>query len=87
MTTFYDQFMQHSSAERERIALEAGFSIGYVTKHMYSSARAPVFHFHNAVAMDQASGGTLPFYQHTSGSVDWDFVRRTLNTAHRRGVL
>lgn len=87
MPTFYDQFMGLSVAEREAIVTASGLSLGYVQKHMYVSQHEPKFHFHNAVAMDAASRGILPFHQHTEGVVDWDHVRRSLNRAHLRGQV
>ena len=85
--TFYDQLMQFSPADRHEIANGAGLSLGYVLKHTYVSAREPKFHFHNAVAMDAASKGALPFIEHTEGNIDWDFVLRRLRAARRRGVI
>lgn len=85
MSTFHDQFMGLSAPERERIVLAAGLSLGYVKKHIYASKHAPVFHFHNAAAMDKASAGVLPFMQHTAhtGDIDWGYVRRSLNRLHK----
>lgn len=87
MSTFYQQFMHYSVAERRQIAEEAGLSAAYVTKEMYASSSNPKFHFHNAVGLDKATRGGIPFIQHTAGTVDWDYVRRSLNRAHRQGVI
>ena len=87
MGTFYDQWMQYSVAERERIAHEAGLTRGYIQKHLYASQREPKFHLHNAVAMDQASRGTIPFYQHTEGEIDWSYVLKRLKQAKRLGHI
>lgn len=85
--SFYDQFMRLSVRQRTEIAESAGLSIGYVMKHTYVSDRAPKFHFHNAVAIDHASKGVISFIEHTTGDVDWDYVRRALNRAKKRGEL
>ena len=89
MTTFHEQFMGLSAPERGRIVLAAGLSLGYVKKHIYASQYAPVFHFHNAVAMDKASGGVLPFIQHTTQTdeIDWAYVRRSLNRLNKVGFI
>ena len=87
MPTFYEQFMQYSVADRRQIALDAGLSIAYITKEMYAQDHSPKFHFHNAVAIDQATFGRIPFIQHTAGDIDWDYVRRSLNSAKRKGVI
>ena len=83
--------MEHSVADRTRIAQEAGLSLGYVQKHMYVSQHRPVFRFHNAVAMDKASNGALPFRQHTEtlhafDHIDWAYVRRSLNRDYANGA-
>ncbi len=87
MATFYDQFMQFSVAERQQIATDAGLSLGYIQKHTYTSQHTPKFHLHNAVAMDIASEGALPFWEHTEGEVDWDYVLRRLRQAKRKGLI
>ncbi len=87
MITFYDTFLCYPVAERQRIATEAGMSLPYILKHTYSHQGRPKFRFQNAVELDKASKGQLPFIQLTEGAVDWDYVRRALNRAHRRGEL
>jgi hypothetical protein len=85
--SFYQQLMQFSIPERQAIVDGAGLSLGYVHKHMYVSDGSPLFHFHNAVAMDQSSRGAIPFIEHTEGNVDWGFVLKRLRSARRRGAI
>lgn len=87
MPTFQDVFNGMPVRERRRIAETAGTTLGYLSKHMYTRAGEPKFKFHTAVALDKASDGTLPFWLHTEGAVDWAEVRRRLNTAKRKGQL
>lgn len=88
MTTFYEQFMGLAPEQRARVAQEAGMSMQYIIKRTYTQQHAPVFRFDNAVAMDKASGGKLPFIQHTSGEqIDWDYVRRSIASAQRKGTI
>lgn len=89
MSSFYDQFMGLSVSERERIAEQAGLSLAYILKHIYVSERNPKFHFHNAAAMDVASGGVLPFIQHTthSNAIPWEYVRTSLNRQRKHGAI
>lgn len=87
MTTFYEQFMSFVPSEREDIAAAAGLSLGYINKHMYTHRGEPKFHFANAVALDKASNGALPFIEHTAGDVDWGHVLKRLQSARRRGLI
>ena len=89
MSSFYEQFMGLSVGERERIASEAGLSLAYILKHIYVSERNPKFHFHNAVEIDLASGGALPFMQHTThaDTLPWGYIRRTLNRQRKQGAI
>ena len=84
---FYDQFMAFTPQERNEIAVKSGLSLGYINKHMYTSAGEPKFHFANAVAMDWASNGAIPFTEHTSGEVDWAYVLKRLQAAKRKGLI
>jgi hypothetical protein len=85
--TFYDRFFSFSPRERGEIAVRAGLSLQYLLKHIYVSRRAPRFHLHNAVALDRASSGALPFYEFTHGSVDWAYVHDRLREAAAAGQL
>ena len=87
MSTFQDNFMGLDVTERQGIAHEAGLSLAYLHKHMYVHDGEPKFQFDNAVHLDAASSGLLPFWEITEGTVDWGFVRRRLNAAHRKGEL
>ena len=62
-------------------------SLGYILKHTYVNNRDPKFHLHNAVALDKASGGALPFWQFTEGNLDWKYVLDRLKHAKRLGEL
>lgn len=85
--SFYEAFFRLPPPERQRVANEAGMSLGYILKHTYSSERDPKFHMHNAVALDRASKGALPFYKFTEGGVDWKYVLDRLKHAKRLGDL
>lgn len=85
--SFYEAFFRLPIQERKRIADQSGMSLGYILKHTYVSERNPRFHLHNAVALDKASGGVLPFYNFTEGSVDWSYVLDRLKHAKRLGDL
>lgn len=87
MPSFKDRFMSLPVAQRREIAERAGMTIGYLNKHMYVSNGEPKFTMQNAVNLDAASNGALPFWENTEGDVDWDYVRRRLTTAHRNGEL
>ena len=87
MSTFHQQLMQFTVPERAEIAAYAGFTLNYLHKTTYANKGAPKFHFDNALALDVASKGALPFYQHTAGCIDWDLVRRRLNRAKRKGLI
>lgn len=87
MTKFYDAFQDFTVEERRQIAQACGTTLGYLSKHMYTSGREPKFRFHNAVNLERASAGALPFWQHTEGDVDWTYVLRRLQRAKRRGEL
>lgn len=85
MKSFYDSFFSFSVSERSQIAKRSGLSLAYLLKHIYVNRKSPKFHLHNAVNLDRASGGALPFYQHTKGDVDWPYVLDRLREAKRRG--
>lgn len=85
--SFYEEFFKLPITERQRIADESGMSLGYILKHTYVSDRNPRFHMHNAVALDKASGGVLPFYRFTEGDVDWSYILERLKHAKRRGDI
>lgn len=89
MSQFYDAFMAFPVPDRERIANAAGLTLGYLSKHLYSSPdRVPRFHFHNALALDKASNGALSILDTTAGNdIDWDYAFRRLMSAKRRGII
>jgi hypothetical protein len=84
---FYEAFFRLPIPERKRIADDSGMSLKYILKHIYVNERDPKFHMHNAVALDKASGGALPFYKYTEGGVDWSYVLDRLKHAKRLGEL
>jgi len=86
--TFYDHFFgSFMPSERKQIASRAGLSLPYILKHCYVNKKSPKFHFHNAVALDKASGGVLRFWDNAEGDVDWDYVLMRLREAKRSGAL
>lgn len=87
--TFYERFFKMPMAERQRVAKDSKLSLPYILKQVYMKKRNPVFRFHNAVALDRASKGELPFYQFAEGSqeVDWEYVAKRLRQARRKGQL
>jgi len=86
--TFYDHFFgSFMPSERKQIASRAGLSLPYILKHCYVNNKAPKFHFHNAVALDKASGGVLRFWDNSEGNVDWEYVLARLREARRNGAL
>ena len=85
--SFYDSFFRLPIPERRRVAEASGLSLGYILKHTYVNKRDPKFHLHNAVALDKASGGALPFWKFTEGDLDWRYVLDRLKHAKRLGEL
>lgn len=85
--SFYEAFFRLPLAERKRIAAEAKMSLRYILKHTYVSERNPVFKLQNAVALDKASGGGIPFYKYAEGDIDWGYVLDRLKHAKRIGEL
>lgn len=85
--TFKDKFFAFPVAKRAEIAQAAQLSLPYIHKHTYVCEGDPKFHFHNAVALDKASEGVLPFWEHTHGKVDWLHVLDRLRQAKRQGRL
>jgi hypothetical protein len=87
MSTFYEQFFAEPMAERQRIAEAAGLSLAYIHKHTYTQARAPKFHFHNAVGLDRASNGKLCLLDTTEGEIDWTYVLQRLKELQKIGRI
>jgi hypothetical protein len=85
--SFYESFFRLPPSERKRIASQSGMSLGYILKHTYVSQRDPRFHLHNAVSLDKASGGVLPFWKFTEGDLDWSYILDRLKHAKRLGDL
>jgi len=87
--SFYERFFKMSVPERQRVADASRLSLPYILKQVYMKGRNPVFRFHNAVALDRASKGELPFYMFSecSKDVDWEYVAKRLRQARRKGAL
>lgn len=87
--TFYERFFKMPVPERKRIADESQLSLPYILKQVYTRGRNPMFRFHNAVALDRASKGELPFFMFSEGTteIDWDYVAKRLRQAKRKGLI
>jgi hypothetical protein len=91
-STFYKAFFALPRAVRRKITTDAGLSLEYVLKQMYVREGAPTFRFHNALALDKASAGTIDVWQHGEGveGMDLHYLAATIKRElgkRKQGVL